>query len=63
MAAKQKMTVSTQSTSHRLSSAERHAAQVVWLSTQQAELKREAADRRADRAIKSATDAATTRGV
>jgi hypothetical protein len=63
MAAKRKMTVSTQPTSYRPTSAERHAAQVAWLSTQQAELKREAADRRAERAIKSAPDAATTRGV
>lgn len=62
MAAKHKMTVSTQSTSHRPSSAERRAAQVAWLSTQQAELKREAADRRAARAIKSAADEATTPG-
>jgi hypothetical protein len=58
MAAKHKMTVSTQSTSHRPSSAERHAAQVAWLSTRQAELKQEAADRRAERAVKSAADAA-----
>ena len=63
MAAKHKMTVSTQWTSRRPSSAERHAAEIAWLSTQQAELKREAADRRAERAIKDAADAATTRGV
>ncbi len=63
MAAKHKMTVSTQSTSHRPSSAERRAAQVVWLSTQQAELKREAADRRAAHALKSAADKATTPGI
>jgi hypothetical protein len=63
MAAKHKMTVSTQSTSRRPSSAERRAAAIAWLSTQQAELKREAADRRAERPIKSAADAATTRGV
>ena len=63
MAAKHKMTVSTQATSRRPTSAERHAAQVAWLSTQQAELKREAADRRAERAIKTAPDAPTTRGV
>jgi hypothetical protein len=63
MAAKHKVTVSTQSTSrHRPNSAERRAAQVAWLSTQQAELKREAADRRAERAMKSASDAASTRG-
>jgi hypothetical protein len=63
MAAKHKMTVSTQSTSRRPSSAERHAAEIAWLSTEQAELKREAADRRAERAIKSVSVAATTRGV
>ena len=64
MAAKHKMTVSMQSTSgHRSSGAERRAAQIAWLSTQQAELKREAADRRAKRTIKSATDAADTGGV
>jgi hypothetical protein len=34
-----------------------------WLSTQQAELKREAADRRAERAAKSAAGATTTPGV
>jgi hypothetical protein len=54
MAAKQKITVSTQATSHRPSSAERHAAEIARLSTRQAELKQEAADRRAERAIKSA---------
>jgi hypothetical protein len=61
--ARHKMTVSTQATSHRLSSAERHAAEIMRLSSQQAELKREASDRRAERAIKRARDAATTRGV
>ncbi len=63
MAAKHKMTVSTQATSHRPSSAERHAAEIAWLSTQQAELKRAAADRRVERAIKSTADAGATRGV
>jgi hypothetical protein len=63
MAAKHKITVSTQSTSLRLSSAERHAAQIAWLSTRQAELKQEAADRRAEHAIKSPADAGTTRSV
>jgi hypothetical protein len=63
MAAKYKITVSTQPTSRRPSSAERHAAEIAALSTQQAELKREAADRRAERAIKSSAYAATTRGV
>jgi hypothetical protein len=64
MAAKHKVTVSTQSTSRRRpNGAERRAAQVAWLSTQQAELKREAADRRAERAMKSAADAARARGI
>jgi hypothetical protein len=64
MATKHKMTVSTQPTNrYRPNSAERRAAQVAWLSTQQADLKREAADRRAERAIKTASDAATTPGV
>ena len=64
MATKHKMTVSKQSTSgYRPSSAERRAAQVAWLSTQQADLKREAADRRAARAMKGAADAVTTQGI
>lgn len=57
------MTVSHTIYERRPSSAERHAAEIAWLSTEQAELKREAADRRAERAIKSITVAATTRGV
>jgi hypothetical protein len=48
---------------HRPTSAERHAAEIARLSNQQAELKQEAADRRAERVIKSAADAATGRGV
>lgn len=63
MAAKHKMTVSTQPTSHRPTSAERHAAEIARLSTRQAELKQEAADRRAEHAIKSAADAAPMPGV
>jgi hypothetical protein len=63
MAAKPKMIVSTQATSRRPSSAERHAAEVAWLSTRQAELKREAADRRARGVTKSTVDPAATRGV
>ena len=63
MAAKHKMTVSMQPTSrHRPTSAERRAAQMAWLSTQQADLKREAADRRAERAAKSAAGPTTTPG-
>jgi len=62
MAAKPKMTVSMQPTNHRPSTAERRAAQLVALSTRQAELKQEAADRRDERAAKSAEDALTARG-
>ena len=49
MAAKHKVTVSTQPTNRRPTSAERHAAQMASLSTKQAELKQEAAERRAKR--------------
>ncbi|MFL5864495.1 MAG: hypothetical protein ACJ780_27650 [Solirubrobacteraceae bacterium] len=57
MAAKHKVTVSTQPTNRRLTSAERQAAQTASLSTKQAELKQEAADRRAKRANQDATGA------
>ncbi len=50
MAAKNKVTVSTQPANRRPTSAERHAAQIASLSTKQAELKQEAAQRRAERA-------------
>ncbi len=50
MAPKHKVTVSTQPTNHRPSSAERRAAQIASLSTRQAELKQEAAERAAERA-------------
>jgi hypothetical protein len=63
MAARPKMTVSMQPTNHRPSTAERRAAQIVALSTRQAELKQEAADRRDERATKSAADAPTAPGV
>jgi phosphoenolpyruvate-protein kinase (PTS system EI component) len=61
MAAKHKVTVSMQPTNHQLSTTERRAAQVASLSTQQAVLKQEAADRRDERATKSAADALTPR--
>jgi hypothetical protein len=61
MAAKNKMTVSMQPTNHRPSSAERRAAQIASLSTRQAELKQEAADRRARRAEETAAAALTAR--
>ena len=54
MATKHKVTVSVQPTNSRPSSAERRAAQVASLSTRQAELKQEAADRRAQRAKQDA---------
>jgi hypothetical protein len=63
MAAKHKMTVSTQPTGYRPSSEERRAASIARLSTEQAELKQEAAGRRAEHAIKSAANAASTRGI
>jgi hypothetical protein len=50
MAAKHKVTVSVQPTDRWPSSAERHAAQIASLSTKQAKLKQEAAERRAQRA-------------
>jgi hypothetical protein len=63
MAAKHKMTVSIQPTSpYRPNGAERRAAEIARLSTQQAELKREAADRRAKRVANGAADSAATRG-
>jgi hypothetical protein len=63
MAAKHKVTVSTQPTNHRLSTAERRAATIASLSTQQAELKKEAAERRVQRAHKSAAEARTAETV
>jgi hypothetical protein len=51
MAAKHKVIVSTRPTNSRGSTADRRAAQVALLSTRQAELKQEAAERRAQRAL------------
>ncbi len=50
MPPKHKVTVSTQPTNRRLTAAERRAAQIASLSTKQAELKQEAAERAAERA-------------
>ena len=50
MATKNKMTVSVGPTARRPTSAERRAAQIGALATQQATLKQEAADRRQKRA-------------
>jgi hypothetical protein len=61
MAAKHKVTVSVQPTKQRPSSAQRRAAQITTGSTKQAELKREAAERRAKRALNSNAPAATAR--
>jgi hypothetical protein len=52
-AAKHKVTVSTSPTSRRGTTAERRAAQIASLSTKQAELKQEAAERRAKRATET----------
>jgi hypothetical protein len=57
MAPERKVTLSTQPPNRRLSSAERHAAQIASLSTKQAELKQEAAERRAERANQNAHQA------
>jgi hypothetical protein len=59
MAVKQKVTVSVQATKPRPSSAERRAAQIEAVSTKQAELKSEAAERRAKRALNSNAPAAS----
>jgi hypothetical protein len=50
MAAKHKVITSKQPANNRLSSAERRAAHIASISTKQAELKQEAAARRAERA-------------
>ena len=55
MAAKHKVTVSMQSTNRRPNSAERRAAHIASIATRQAELKQEAADRRAARTNRNAT--------
>jgi hypothetical protein len=59
MATKHKVTVSVQPTNGRPSSAERRAAQIASLSTKQAELKQEAADRAAARANQNAPAGST----
>lgn len=50
MAPRSKVTVSVKPVNHRPSSSERRAAQMAALSNQQADLKREAAERREQRA-------------
>jgi hypothetical protein len=59
MAAKNPVTVSVKSTNYRPSSAERRAAQLAAVSGQQAELKREAAERAAKRALSTDAPAAS----
>jgi hypothetical protein len=59
MAARHKVTVSTQPTNRRPSSAERRAAQIASVSNKQAELKQEAAERAAARATRDAAAAPT----
>lgn len=54
MAPRNKVNVSVQPAKHRPTSAERRAAQVEMVSTKQADLKREAAERRAKRALSDA---------
>jgi hypothetical protein len=61
MAAKHKVTVTTRPTNTWGSGAERRAAQMAMISTHQAELKQEAADRRAERANRDAPAASTSR--
>lgn len=61
MAAKHKVTVSIQPTNRRPTSAERRAAEIASRSTQQAELKQEAAERRAKRALNSTAPPAPRR--
>ena len=58
MAAKNKVTVSAQPKKQPSSSAQRRAAEIA-ISTEQAELKREAAERRAKRALNSNAPAAS----
>jgi hypothetical protein len=56
MAPRNKVSVTAQPPKHRPTSAERRAAEMEMVSGKQAELKREAAERRAKRAEKSDTD-------
>jgi hypothetical protein len=59
MAAKSKVTVSMQPTNRWPTSAERRAAQVAAISNKQADLKREAAERAAKRALSPPTASVT----
>jgi hypothetical protein len=55
MAAKNEVTVSVQPTKQRSSSAQRRTAQIATVSTKQAEPKREAVERRSERALNTNT--------
>jgi hypothetical protein len=59
MAAENNMTVSVKPTNQRPSTAQRRAAQIAAISTKQAELKREAAERAAKRALSTNAPAVT----
>ena len=59
MAVRQKVTVSALPIARRPSSAERRAAHIATVSTEQAQLKHEAAERRANRAMNSNAPAAS----
>ncbi|MGH3262511.1 MAG: hypothetical protein ACRDNS_10975, partial [Trebonia sp.] len=61
MTAKHKVTVSSQPTTRRPSTAERRAGQVATLASQQATLKQEAAERRRKRAEDAAPALGTSR--
>jgi hypothetical protein len=56
MAKKNKVSVSTEPKTYRLTTNERRAARLAEISTQQADLKREAAERRAKRADQAAME-------
>jgi hypothetical protein len=60
MAVKRKVSISTGPTNHRQSSSERHAAYVAQIANRQSELKREAAERRAQREAETGDDAAAS---
>lgn len=61
MATKHKVKVSTDPTSRRLTSSERREARLAEISGKQGELKREAAERRAQRAIQDGAPATSAK--
>jgi hypothetical protein len=62
MAPKNKVSVSTDSQTYRLSANERRAARVAEIANKQSELKREAAERRAKRAKETETASPPSKG-